>query len=184
VPILESMGGRFVRGIAAAAVAACTLAATATAGQSTAGAVSAADSLEHAVLVEVNAFRARHGLRPLRLHTRLEAAADVHSRAMAHRGFFGHRSADGSASWQRIRRYYGGRRLKRSAVGENLVWSTGRVDATVVMRYWLRSPRHRRNLLTPKWRAIGISALHVASAPGFFRGGEVTILTADFGTRR
>jgi uncharacterized protein YkwD len=49
---------------------------------------------------------------------------------------------------------------------------------------WLRSRPHRRNLLTPRWREIGLSAVHVAAAPGFFGGRTVTIVTADFGVRR
>jgi uncharacterized protein YkwD len=48
---------------------------------------------------------------------------------------------------------------------------------------WQNSPRHRRVLLTPRWREIGVSAVHVPAAPGFFRGCEVTIATADFGVR-
>jgi uncharacterized protein YkwD len=48
---------------------------------------------------------------------------------------------------------------------------------------WLNSPPHRKNLLTPGWREIGLSAVHVAAAPGVFEGRETTIVTADFGTR-
>jgi uncharacterized protein YkwD len=48
---------------------------------------------------------------------------------------------------------------------------------------WQNSPRHRRVLLTPHWREIGVSAVDVPAAPGFFRGCEVTIATADFGVR-
>jgi uncharacterized protein YkwD len=45
------------------------------------------------------------------------------------------------------------------------------------------SPEHRANILTPRWREIGISAVHVAAAPGTFQGREVTIITTDFGVR-
>jgi uncharacterized protein YkwD len=48
---------------------------------------------------------------------------------------------------------------------------------------WLNSPPHRKILLTPRWREVGLSAVHTASAPGVYRGLEVTVLTADFGTR-
>jgi uncharacterized protein YkwD len=48
----------------------------------------------------------------------------------------------------------------------------------------MNSPEHRANILTPRWREIGISAVHVASAPGTFKGLEVTIITTDFGVRR
>jgi uncharacterized protein YkwD len=49
---------------------------------------------------------------------------------------------------------------------------------------WIASPEHLRNLLTARWREIGISAVHVSSAPGVFQGQSVTIVTTDFGVRK
>jgi uncharacterized protein YkwD len=48
---------------------------------------------------------------------------------------------------------------------------------------WMASPEHRRNVLDPMWRDVGISALHAPVAPGIFAGGPVTVVTADFGRR-
>ena len=48
----------------------------------------------------------------------------------------------------------------------------------------MNSPEHRANILTPRWREIGISAVHFAAAPGTYKGLEVTIITTDFGVRR
>jgi uncharacterized protein YkwD len=48
---------------------------------------------------------------------------------------------------------------------------------------WMESPEHRKNMLDPAWRDIGISVLHVTAAPGFYKGLEVTLVTADFGFR-
>ena len=48
----------------------------------------------------------------------------------------------------------------------------------------MKSPEHRANLLSAKWREIGLSAVHVQAAPGTFDGLDVTIVTADFGVRR
>jgi uncharacterized protein YkwD len=140
--------------------------------------------LERSVLAEVNALRRSHGLVPLRLSPQLSAAAQAHSATMARRGFFRHESADGSAFWERVRRYYTARGYGRWSVGENLLWSSPNVDARGALRMWLNSPSHRRTLLTPEWREIGLGAVHVASAPGTYGGREVTILTADFGVRR
>jgi uncharacterized protein YkwD len=47
----------------------------------------------------------------------------------------------------------------------------------------MASPEHRDNILTPRWREIGISALHVPAAPGTYHGQEVTVITTDFGVR-
>jgi uncharacterized protein YkwD len=146
--------------------------------------ISAENALEGAVLAEVNTLRSRNGLAPLRLSSQLSAAAEVHSNAMAERGFFGHASADGSVFWKRVQRYYGSQGFGYWSVGENLLWASPTVDAERALRMWLDSPPHKKNLLAPQWREVGLSAIHVASAPGTFNGLDVTIVTADFGVRR
>ena len=45
-------------------------------------------------------------------------------------------------------------------------------------------PEHTKNMLDPRWREIGIAALHATSAPGVYGDHEVTIVTTDFGVRR
>jgi uncharacterized protein YkwD len=103
---------------------------------------------------------------------------------MSARGYFSHSSADGSQFDRRIARFYlmGSRRYW--SVGENLLWSSPDVDAARALEMWLDSPEHKQNLLTARWREIGLSAVHAAAAPGTYRGREVTIVTADFGVRR
>ena len=151
------------------------------------GPISASSSvtaLEAAVLSNVNQIRTQHGLRALKLSARLSAAADQHSEAMGTKGYFGHDSADGSAFWKRIRRYYTDRNYRYWSVGENLLWSSPDVDAPQALDMWMKSPEHRANLLSKRWREIGLSAIHVQAAPGAFQGLDVTIVTADFGVRR
>jgi uncharacterized protein YkwD len=145
---------------------------------------SARSRLEAQVLGQINSLRAGRNLRPLRFSKRLNAAADAHSQAMARRGFFAHDSADGTTFWKRVQRYYPQGRYRLWAVGENLLWSSPSVDPGGAMRMWMGSPPHRANLLTSRWREIGLSAVHVTAAPGVYGGREVTIVTADFGVRR
>ena len=102
---------------------------------------------------------------------------------MAAQGYFAHESADGSAFWKRIQRFYTSSPWRSWSVGENLLWSSPDVDAQGALQLWLNSPEHRANLLAPSWREIGVSALHVAAAPGTFHGLDVTIVTTDFGVR-
>jgi uncharacterized protein YkwD len=135
------------------------------------------------VVAAVNSARADRGLGPLRISRNLTAAAGRHSREMAENGYFEHRSADGSAFWKRIARYYPAGRFQIWSVGENLLWSSPATDARGAVRMWMRSPTHRRNMFEPRWREIGISALHVPAAPGVYKGLDVTIVTADFGVR-
>src|SRR3954468_14497666 len=84
----------------AAALASAVAAASATAAPRTPAA--ALSPLESGVLVDINAFRAQHGLLKLRLNTRLTAAARAHSSQMAKDGYFAHESADGSPFWTRV----------------------------------------------------------------------------------
>jgi uncharacterized protein YkwD len=164
--------------------AAALLIAAAPAAASTRSHTSSMSALESGVLAEVNAVRHQHGLTALHLSRGLSAAARQHSVEMATRGYFSHSSANGSSFDRRIVRYYriSGRRFW--SVGENLLWSSPDVDPAGALRMWLNSPEHRANLLAPRWREIGLSAVHVASAPGTYGGREVTIVTADFGVRR
>lgn len=141
-------------------------------------------SLESGVLEQLNATRAAHGLVPLRLNSRLSAAAVQHTREMGSDGYFMHESGDGGAFWKRIARYYPSSSYGFWSVGENLLWSSPDVDPAKALELWMRSPEHRKNILTPRWREIGISAVHFASAPGTYTGLEVTIITTDFGVRR
>jgi uncharacterized protein YkwD len=145
--------------------------------------IEAEDQLERLVLAELNAVRRSHGLRPLSASRPLAAAADAHSRAMGRFGFFEHESRDGTAFWHRVKRFYGPRARSGWSVGENLLWSTPGLNARAAVRLWMESPGHRRNILTPRWREIGLSAVRVAAAPGVFGGRDVVIITTDFGTR-
>ena len=45
------------------------------------------------------------------------------------------------------------------------------------------STGHRKNILTARWREIGLSALQVRAAPGVYGGRDVVIITTDFGVR-
>ena len=145
--------------------------------------IAADDRLETTVLAELNAIRRAHGLTPLRQSKPLADAAGSHSRDMARFGFFKHESRDGSAFWHRVKRFYGSRGYGNWSVGENLLWSTTGIDARRAVELWMKSPGHRKNILTARWREIGLSAVVVAAAPGVYGGRDVVILTTDFGVR-
>jgi uncharacterized protein YkwD len=144
---------------------------------------SATAVLEDAVLDRINQIRRGRGLRPLRYNGRLAAAAAYHSKDMARRGYFEHDSADGTAFWRRIERFYASRGFRSWTVGENLLWASDAYGAAFAVREWMHSPPHRANILSRDWREIGIGAVHSSSAPGEYRGESVTIVTADFGAR-
>ena len=126
---------------------------------------------ESALLQAVNTARAAHDLRPLRVDRTLVRVARGHSVALLRRDVFTH-----GAFSTRIRRSG----AQGPFFGENLAWGTGsRATAARIVRGWLRSPGHRRNLLRPGFRRIGIGA-----ATGNFAGyAGATVVTADFAGR-
>jgi uncharacterized protein YkwD len=176
----------FVRvAVVAAAIAAVGALSVGAGGATAAGdparAISAENQLETEILTALNAKRRARGLAPLRLSRPLSTAADGHSQSMATYGYFAHESRDGRGLLERVRPHYG--RGSRWLAGENLLWSTPTVEASEALQMWMDSPGHRRNMLAPRWREIGLSAVSVPAAPGVFGGRRVVLITADFGVR-
>lgn len=147
-------------------------------------AVQAENAVELPILRELNQVRSEHGLQPLRTARPLRLAADSHAASMARVGYFSHTSADGTTFDARIGRFYRASRSSYWAVGENLLWASPTISPEEAVRLWMASPGHRRNILNPGYRQIGISAVRAAEAPAFYGGREVTIVVTDFGVRR
>jgi uncharacterized protein YkwD len=172
------------RGALVAAAAAVVVLLVPTAGSADPrGSLSPASAVQASLLAQVNALRARHGLSRLRQSSALGAAANGHSVQMARVGYFSHSSANGASFSGRIARYYPARGYRAWAVGENLLWGSPAIGAARALRLWLASAAHRANLLSPRWREVGLAAIHSTSAPGVYGGSPVTIVTADFGAR-
>jgi uncharacterized protein YkwD len=136
-------------------------------------------ALAAGVLTKLNAIRVSHGLVPLVVDKQLTAAALAHSKEMLVRGYFSHDSYDGSSYAKRITRHY-----RKGKVGENLVWSVPDLGAARALVLWMGNAGHRDAILDPRWRVIGIGAVHSARAPGKYAGRPTTVITTDFGTRR
>jgi uncharacterized protein YkwD len=144
----------------------------------------AQSTLQSGILQALNQLRATHHLHPVTLSRSLSTASLAHTKEMALDGYFAHDSGDGSPFWKRIQHFYGSSGYGYWSVGENLLWSTPDVDSGSAMKLWWNSPEHKKNMLDPRWREIGIAALHVGTAPGVYGDHEVTIVTTDFGVRR
>jgi uncharacterized protein YkwD len=145
--------------------------------------ISEMPELQAQVLHAINDLRRERGLSGLRLSSALSLTALGHSVSMAQNGFFSHSGRNGSPFWQRIKPKY--RPLPNSywSVGENLVWASPTLSADETIQMWLASAPHRKNLLSPAWREVGLGAVRALAAPGVYEGLDVTILTADFGVR-
>ena len=147
------------------------------------GTMTPVTKLQTALLGQINGFRASHGLTRLRVSQALTTAANGHSAQMARLGYFSHSSANGASFSRRIAQVYPARGFRSWSVGENLVWGGPDIGAARALRLWLSSPPHRANLLSPRWREIGLGAIHSTSAPGVYGRRPATIVTADFGAR-
>ena len=148
------------------------------------GAVAPAAQLQTALVDQLNLLRVSHGLPRLRVSPALTTAATVHSTSMATKGYFSHNSANGASFSQRLAYFYPARGFRSWSVGENLLWGSPDIGAVRAVKLWLASPPHRANLLNPRWREVGLAAVHATSAPGVYHNAPATIVTADFGARR
>jgi uncharacterized protein YkwD len=147
------------------------------------GTVASAAPFRATFLDQMNALRSSRGLARLRLSPALSAAATSHSAEMARVGYFSHDSANGASFSSRIGRFYPLRGFHSWTVGENILWGAPDVAARRAFKLWLASPPHRANLLSPRWREIGLAAVHSTRAPGVYGGRPATVVTADFGAR-
>ena len=129
---------------------------------------SAVTGAETSLLKQINRVRAAHGLRTLRYDATLARAARAHTRAMAAQNVFQH-----GAFASRMVAFH----VRGPFVGENLAWGTGAYASPAgIVQAWLESPEHRRNLLRPGFRRIGLGELTAS-----FEGASgANVVTADF----
>jgi uncharacterized protein YkwD len=102
----------------------------------------------------------------------LTVAAERHAADMARRNYLSHTSRSGATPWRRIS--WTGYRAVRAA--ENIAAGYGSPED--VVRGWLESPSHRRNILDCNLREVGV---------GFAQNPHtrfVNFWVQDFGTRR
>jgi uncharacterized protein YkwD len=108
------------------------------------------------VLSAINAERAKAGCGPLRVNPKLMAAARSHARSMADQNFFGHAGRDGSRMSSRIKR----QGYSYRSAAENI--AAGQRSAGEVVRSWLQSSGHRRNILNCRMEETGIAVVYQA----------------------
>jgi uncharacterized protein YkwD len=102
-----------------------------------------------AVIEETNQERREAGCGALAPDSRLADAAQSHAADMAENDYFAHESEDGTRFDQRIRA-----EGHPSPGGENI--AKGQTSAGQVVREWMDSAPHRRNILNCAFRTIGV----------------------------
>jgi uncharacterized protein YkwD len=110
-----------------------------------------------AMLCEIERVRERRDIRDLRVNEQLDLAAGRHATDMWQRRYFSHVSPGGGDLADRARRSGFARRGCSWMVGEVLAWGVAsRSTAAATVRAWMKSPGHRRILISRRYGQIGI----------------------------
>ena len=134
------------------------------------------DLPERAIVRAVNAERAAVGLPGLRPSRRLSRGAARHSYDLLRNDRLGHASSDGTPFARRVARV-GSFRLAGEVIAFAPRGSGAR--ARTVVRMWMRSPYHRRQLLNWRFRVVGIGRMY-----GALSARRGTVITADLAALR
>ena len=113
-----------------------------------------AGTIENRVLSLIDAQRGAAGCPAGGLSPALQKAAQRYARAMATQDFFGHRAPNGAGVSQRA--WAVGYRFHKLA--ENI--AAGQKTPESVVKTWMNSPGHRKNILTCGLQETGIGVVY------------------------
>jgi uncharacterized protein YkwD len=123
-----------------------------------------------------------HGLPLLHTNSRLAAAAQRLAGDMGRRHYFSHVTPGGVDLTARVKRtgYLNG--AAWSALSENIDWGSNSLSTPLAAAQgWMDSSGHRRNMMDPGMRDVGIGVAQGAAWPG---GEQGVFYVADFGSRK
>ncbi len=116
--------------------------------------------VEDKVHALANRERAGRGRQMLMVNEKLRRLARIHSKNMAERNFFSHGDHLGRSPQKRKMEYFPG---LFGGIGENIAYTYGHSEEIVVeklIKQWMNSPGHRRNILNGKYNATGIGVYY------------------------
>jgi hypothetical protein len=119
-----------------------------------------------------NEKRAQAGLSQLVINGDLSRAAKAKGDDMLARDYWAHVAPDGTEPWK----FFKDVSYNYRYAGENLARDFS--DASSAVDAWIASPSHRENLMSPKYKDIGIAVVE-----GDLAGSDTTIIVQLFGTR-
>ncbi len=119
---------------------------------------------------DTNAARVQNNEPPLVMNAELSDAARRKAADMFARDYWAHFAPDGTTPWSFIK----AAGYDYSYAGENL--AKGFTTSQDVVNAWMNSPSHRENLLSPKYKDIGL-----AVAEGTLQGEDTVLVVQMFG---
>lgn len=136
------------------------------------GETTAKESLSIAGIIKyTNIERVKIGLKPLTFQKQLGYSATLKADDMFARQYFDHVSPQGISASDLIK----DAGYNFELIGENLALGNFGTDQKLVTA-WMNSPKHRANILNPKFTEIGISASN-----GTYKGDKQWIFVQHFG---
>jgi uncharacterized protein YkwD len=138
--------------------------------------------LRSSTLCLINLMRERHGVAPLSYSEELRRSASAHSESMVRGRYFSHYGPGGSTPLSRIARTGYLASASSFRLAENIADGIGRRFGSpfAIVRDWMHSPEHRRNILDPALREFGAGVVHGAPIGG---GDDAATYTLDFASR-
>lgn len=124
------------------------------------------------VIELTNQKRAESGLPPLQYNAALESAAKAKGEHMLAFDYWAHTAPDGTEPWS----FFASAGYKYRYAGENLARDFSNPESAV--EAWMASPSHRDNLLSGKYKEIGIAVVE-----GELAGSDTTLIVQLFGTQ-
>lgn len=124
------------------------------------------------VVALTNEKRLQIGLTPLSLNSMLSQAAQAKGADMLNKGYWAHVAPDGTQPWT----FFTDFGYKYRYAGENLARDFS--SASSAVEAWMNSASHRENLLSSKYKEIGIGVVE-----GNLAGVDTTIIVQFFGAK-
>jgi uncharacterized protein YkwD len=140
--------------------------------------------VETAMVCVLNGVRAREGRAPVSRNRRLDRSAARHTRDMTTRGYFAHQRRGGPSLLARIRRTGYLEDVRSALYSENLAFAAPeRASAASMTDAFGFSESHRKTMMYPRFRDVGVQALLIDPHPAFYADYPAVVFTLDFGRR-
>ncbi len=141
-------------------------------------------TIRRATICLINEQRAAHGLPALRTSPQLSRAAARHTQDMVSRAYFAHTSPSGDNVVTRAQLVGYLRGALSWTVGEDIAWGTGpQATPQSIVAGWMSSPPHRANILSARYRDIGVGVARGLPVHSAGVSGIGATYTTDFGAR-